>query len=360
MSKDNCTVGIICPANRKYAPYVENYINVLEKIGAEYKILTWNKAGIEENVDFSLNFKVRDSDSKKMLIGYVKFIFECKKYLRKNRIDKLIILTAAPAFFMGLRFLNKYRQKYILDIRDDSPFIRKFSRKFKKICSLAKEVIVSSNNFSEWTGRDTVLCHNVNLHYVYDHLHEAAKKDFQMPIRLVFAGMMIEKDVNLLVVEKLANDQNFILSYIGKPNRNKQEIEKFAEDHAVNNITFQGTYQKEEIVGIYKENADIINILRAKTTVNRNALPNKMYDAVLSGVPLIVFDHNEAIAKYVQEYSLGIVVSENDINSLSKCIIEKLNSFDYDLYKEGRQAFLNQVILDMNIYDNTIREFVLA
>ncbi len=351
-------IGIIVPSNKKYAPYIQNYIDILEKNKKDYRVMSWNKTGIKEDkIDFSFNYKVKDSDRKRIFWGYIWFIKACKKYIKKNKIDKLIILTAAPAFFLGLNYLNRYKNSFILDIRDDSPFIRKFPQKFKKICSKAYSVIVSSNEFSSWTGRKTVLCHNVDLEQLKLHIDDKILYKYTLPIRIVFAGMMIEEQCNIEVLKMFKSDNRFRHVFYGRDNFGKQMIMRYTEKEHMSNVSYEGAYNKDEIIDIYKENADLINIFRAKTTVNKNALPNKLYEAVLAGKPFIVFDHNSAISNYAKKYKIGIVIPEG-IKQVNDYIFNELQSFDYKLYSNGRSSFLIQVVKDMEEYINIVKNFI--
>lgn len=351
-------IGIIVPGNKKYTPYIQNYIEVLNRKHCDYRIMSWNKTGIQEDgIDFSFNYTVRDSDRKRMLLGYLRFISACKKYIRDNKIDKLIILTAAPAFFLGLHYLSKIKNNILLDIRDDSPFIRKFPNQFKKICGMAKSVIVSSNEFSSWTGRSTVLCHNVDLEQLRIHIDDTPTNKVEMPIRIVFAGVMIEEQCNVEVLKAFKEDCRFSHFFIGRDCTGKSVIKKFTEEEHMANVFFEGAYNKDEIIDIYREKADLINIFRAKTTVNRNALPNKLYEAVLSGKPIVVFEHNKAVAQYASDYYLGIVIPEELNTSINDYLYNQTGVFDFDKYRFQRKMFLNHVIEDMNNFKYTIEDF---
>jgi len=351
-------VGIIVPGNKKYTPYVENYVNILNDCNCEYRVLSWNKTGLQENgISLSFDYIVKDSDRKRMLLGYIKFISECKKFIKKNNVDKLIILTAAPAFFMGIRYLKRFKRNIILDIRDDSPFIRKFPDRFKRICLLANTVVVSSDEFTPWTGRDTILCHNADLEQFRLHKDDIIKDSFKKPARIVFAGVMIEESCNIEVLKVFLNDVRFEHIFIGRDSSGKKLIQNFVHDFGMANVTFEGSYNKDEIINIYRERADLINIFRAKTKVNRNALPNKLYEAVLAGKPIVVFEHNVAISKYVTKYYLGFVIPEEKEAKVNDFIFEKMKSFSFDKYKEGRKAFLEEVEKDMKRFAESIEMF---
>ena len=351
-------IGIITPGNIKYTPYVENYINIIKKSSEPYKVMSWDKKDIcEEGIDLRFRFPTEDSDRKRMLLGYIRFIKECKQFIKINNIDKLIIMTAAPAFFLGYRFLSKYRNKFILDIRDDSPFIRRFPNQFKRLCSLATNVVVSSNEFSPWTGRDTILCHNMNLEQLKLHMNDSIDDNVNEPIRIVFAGMMNEANCNIDVLTRIGNDQRFSLVYIGGENYEKKRIEEFVETEGLKNVSFEGTYDKKEIISIYREKADIINIFREQSVVNRNALPNKLYEAVLSGKPIAVYEHNVAIASYAQKYSLGFIIPESAKVMINDYLYQQMHNFDHRKYVTGRKAFLVEVENDMKQFTDVLEAF---
>lgn len=352
-------IGIIVPGNRKYTPYVENYIDTLTAENAQYRIMSWNKNGIEEdNIDFSFNYKVDDFDRKRMLLGYLRFLCACRKYIRKNGIDQLIILTAAPAFFLTKAFLSKFRDRFILDIRDDSPFIRRFPKLFHEICGMAKSVVVSSGHYTEWTGRDTVLCHNADLGLLAKHKDDpVSTMNNEDPIRITYAGVMIEGDCNIRTLEQFQNDQRFEFVYIGKESPDKQKIAEYVKTHAVNNVKFEGVYTKDQIIDIYHEKADLINILRNNTQINRDAVPNKLYEAVLAGKPVLVYWHNQAIVDYVRQYHIGIVIPEQENLNLTDYLYNEYKAIDMEEYERGRKAFLDQVDKDMKSFRKAVSEF---
>lgn len=351
-------IGIITPGNKKYTPYIENYLSILDSKNVEYKVMSWDKRNlVEDGVDMRFDYPINDSNRKKMVLGYIKFIKRCKSYIKKNEIDKLIILTAAPAFFMGLSYLSKFTGNFIFDIRDDSPFIRRFPKRFKKICAMAKTVVVSSGEFTPWTGRKTILCHNADLEQLRLHIDDEPTLGHQNPIRIVFAGVMIEGQCNVEVLKAFRNDSRFVHAFIGRDSIGKKIVQNFVASIGMRNVTFDGAYNKEDIIDIYRGKADLINIFRAKTTINRNALPNKLYEAVLAGRPIVVFEHNVAISNYANKFNLGIVLPE-EMNQMSEYVFNRIQSFDYNKYAEGRKLFLEQVDDDMKNYENAVIEFI--
>ncbi len=353
----NEEIAIIAPANIKYMPYIQNYIDILENTKQPYYIITWNKANIDEDkADYVLQYNVEDEDRKRMFLGYFKFSSMCKRIIRKKKTHKIIVLTAAPAFFMGSKFLKK--GQYIIDIRDDSPFIKHFRNKFIDICKSADQVIVSSPNYNQWTGREeNLLCHNVDMGLLHEAKKLPVRSAYSEPYTIVFAGMMNEAKANIAYLKQLGNDGRFHHVFFGRENHEKEKIVEYVKNEGMKNVDFYGTYEKNNILRIYRENACLVNIIREKCVVNKNALPNKLYDAVFSGVPVIVYDHNEAIASYVTKYSLGIVIHENELHSMGDIICSYFENFDRDKYADGRTAFIDEITEDMSQVKNAIENF---
>ena len=224
--KNTNRIGLIIPANIKYSPYVKNYISELEATCTDYHIISWNKKGIPEEVDYSFDFTVDDHNRFKILVGHLMFAQRCRKYIRRNHIEKLIIFTVAPSFFLGNRLLKKYSNRYIIDIRDDSPFIRVAGKRFVGKCRNAYNVVVSSPKYIGWTNRAACLCHNVDLELLKKNMYYSAKVSGKL-IRIVFAGVMIEADENIKFLDKLKGDTRFSHKYIGTDCIGKETLKTY-------------------------------------------------------------------------------------------------------------------------------------
>lgn len=348
-------IGLIVPANLKYSPYVNYYTDILQKQNIDYRIMSWDKAGIKEDVDMVYTLQTSDFDRKKILAGHFLFANKCKQYIKKENITHLIVYTIAPLYFMGYHFLKSFQGRIIMDIRDDSPFRRRFPDRLNRFADLAQTVVVSSPFYAEWIQKKSFQCHNVNLAMLDRYDDSFNHGAFTYPVKLTFAGMLIEEKLNMEVARQLADKEDFMLVFIGMEIEGKQKLRKYVEDNSIYNVTFKGEYKKDDIVDIYREEADIVNILRAKTEINKNALPNKLYDAVISGIPVAVYGHNEAISNYVKQYNLGIILKEEE--NLYKQLQDGIQHFDAQQYGTGRKEFLNKVRMDYSIFKDQLVQF---
>lgn len=349
-------IGLVIPANLKYSPYVKYYTDVLKRKNAEYRIMSWDKVGIREPVDMVYSYHTSDFDRKKILLGHVLFAVKCRKYIKKEKIDHLIIFTQAPLFFLGYGFLKRFRDKLFIDIRDDSPFRRHFQTKLNRISELAHTLAVSSPYYAEWFSRGSIHCHNVDMEMLIKYSSPFGKESISLPARLVFAGYMIEEVTNTRMIGELSNSDIFNLLYVGNECDGKAKLRQFVQENHIKNVSFEGEYRKENIVEIYRSKADLVNILREKTLINRNALPNKLYDAVLSGIPIVVYDHNEAIANYVKRYKLGAVITEQD--DFCEQLKRYISTYSASEYMSGRNEFLNLIKSDMEQFEVKLSAFI--
>ena len=349
-------IGLIVPANLKYSPYVKYYTEILRPEGVCFRTMVWDKTGTQEETDFRFTYLSSDFDRKRILLGHFLFSRQCKRYIRKEKIDHLIVFTIAPLYFLGYRFLKRFAGRIIMDIRDDSPFRVRFPKTLKKTAIIADTVVVSSPFYSDWVTTKTFLCHNADISLIEKYREPFPKDSFPDPFSIVYAGMMIEEQINIKAIQALANKNGFKMVYIGRDNEGKEKIRQYVKAHNIHNVSFIGEYKKEDIINLYRENADLVNILRENTLINRNALPNKLYEAVVSGIPLAVYEHNTAIANYVEKYGLGIILNERE--DLESQLKEKIRMFDMKGYQAGRQEFICMVLDDYERFREQLVHFV--
>ncbi len=216
-------------------------------------------------------------------------------------------------------------------------------------------VTVSSPFYADWVKQETYLCHNADQSMIDQYASAYGKDTINVPTSIVYAGMMREDQANISVIKALADTDDFKLTFIGRENEKKEIIERYVQEHKIKNVTFEGAYRKDDIVDIYREKADLINIFREDNIINRFALPNKLYDAVLSGIPVTVYDHNIAIANYVKQYNLGIVLNEK--GDLKEQLLRYAQTFDAIAYRTGRDEFIRQVRKDLQRFEDRLTEF---
>ncbi len=340
-------VGLILPNTLKYSPYIQYYIKAFDENNISYEILSWDKLGLNENVAHVFRYTSKDNQMLRKTMGYVKFRNWVIRTCRKQKYDKIIVFTLAPAVILSDFLQKEYRGKYYLDIRDDTILRKVMKKQIQKIIDGASGVISSSKEFDSWICRDNLICHNVDSCVVRNALEESeypCKAELHDPGRhsIMFAGMLNEWEINRELVKMYANAPQVSFIFHAPDSSGKQTIVDDCEENHITNVTFYGAYKKEEIYGMYRCEADWVNIIRRESVVNRNALPNKLYDAMVAGVPVIVLSHNKAVCDYVVKFHLGLVF--DSLEDMKAQFIQRAEAFDYRQFAKGRENFLKEVL----------------
>lgn len=349
-------VCIITTCNLKYAPYAKIYTDILDKLEIKYDIVTWNKCGLDENVQYSYSGKKDDGKLIKTFFQYIGFGRFLDNILQKNNYSRLIVCTPAPLLFLRMKTIKKYNKRFLWDIRDDTPVRKYFKRRFLQICNCAALFVTSSKRYDEWILHSSILSHNTDKEMLLNYMDYSPhrKNDFSS-LRIVNAGLMIEEEENIRILDILRNSKDYLFVYYGTDVPGRIALVEHCNKNNITNVIFRGVYNKNEIISIYRENGDLINILRQNTIVNRNALPNKFYESVIAGIPLLVYEHNTAISNYVKDYYLGIILKDtSEITTLK----ELYDSFDFNKYAQGRKNFLESVLNDINLFEKSITKFI--
>lgn len=350
-------VGLIVPGTIKFCPYVNYYIDILNQAQIPFEIISWDKRGLNENVTYAYRYKTRDGQLLKKTIGYIGFRNYVLHICKMRKYDKLIVFTLAPALLIKDYLVKNYAGKFILDIRDDTVLRRYAGKKIKALVDSAIGVVTSSHEFDVWLGSDTIMCHNVDANIVKDVVEKGkypcpVKKRDDAFRRIMFAGSLNEWNINLKILQSMKNNPDVIFIYHTPDVAVKKNLTSYCEAESVENVLFFGEYKKSEIYDMYRNEADFANCIRCESEVNRNALPNKLYDAMLSGVPILVLAHNKAICDYVKKYHLGLIF--NDEQDFIDNFIQQSKVFDYDLFATGRMQFLQKILDECTLFASSV------
>ena len=109
-----------------------------------------------------------------------------------------------------------------------------------------------------------------------------------------------------------------------------------------NSISFKflGILQQHDVFKVMQETDFLCMIYPSNNLNNQYASPNKLYDAIHLGIPVICNDDME-VAKYVDQYKLGITLSRREIEHPDQSVVDKImnklqNNFETKLGAELR------------------------
>lgn len=346
-------IALICPSNMLFMPYVGNYEEIIKEIQIDYDIIYWDRFGIESNSEFVYqDFKV---GHKRNIIDYYKYSKFVSKILKKYDYDKVIVFGLQLIFFLQGILTKKYRNNYIIDIRDYHKIINYLN--IKKIILKSTCTVLSSPGFTEWLPKSDkyIVNHNTKIKNIAE-LTEPRLPNFNnKKISIGCIGALRDYKINVDFIQSLKNNVMFQLNYHGEGDINKNLI-LFIKENNIQNVNCTGRYDKNEEKDLYLSN-DFINILWYNDGINNKlALPNRLYNSVIYGKPIITFDDGTFLSEIIRKYHLGLVISS--FNNVEQDINNYLSNFDIDIYNSGRKQFINNVINDNKIFKKSLIEFI--
>lgn len=148
-------VGVIGFSNLRYMPYFNVYESFLKENRIDFDLIYWDRKNMNEksNNNTIVYRKEMSDDSDKIwklkqMYGFFKF---CEKVIKEKKYDFLIILTTLPALFLSKFLKKKYKDRFILDIRDYTYEKYSFYKKMLgKVVHVSKMTVISSPSFFEF------------------------------------------------------------------------------------------------------------------------------------------------------------------------------------------------------------------
>lgn len=328
---------VICPSSPEFMPYLRLYNENIN----EAKMIIWERSvsvrGQERGGNFSVYRDKKEGHSRGPL-DYLRFGFYVYKWLGRNtrRGDTCLVFGFQLLWLlwpvMWLRGLT-----WLVDIRDYHFLYRWIPT---VIYRKSKLCIVSSPTYKELlpNGCRVVVSHNyLGTRYKLKRAVKAGP-----PYIISCIGMIRDYSANLVLVEKLKNNRNFILEFHGEGDASRM-LKAMVDSLDARNVAFTGYYRQDEEASFFNR-ADIINILLDEGSYSyKFALANRMYNALALGIP-IVCSAGSLTAQYVEKYRVGICLEKDEDWAIK--LLGYLNLLDYNVFAKGIQRFFESVSKD--------------
>lgn len=315
---------------------------------SNYDLIYWNRLENDEKTNavkvYKYNHPVR-KDSKisnlwDLFTGYLGFRRFAKKVLLKNNYKLIIALTGNVAVLLGSVLKTKYKEKYIMDIRDyfleDNPLYRMLEQSVINSAALA---LISSPSFVSFLGdHDFKIVHNVQNIDPVDMKAIKAREHKCEPYVLANIGTAKTLDLDMETIKFFANDERFELRYIG---RGFEVLNQFCRDNGIWNVKASGDFSSTQTIGFYKDLDGILSLFGNEKTNFIHCLPNKLYYAAQLEIPILVTP-NTYMSKVVDEYSLGFNLDLSD-QSIKERILDSYSSYAKEKRAQGARRFMTLV-----------------
>lgn len=349
-------IALIIPNNLWFCPYVKIYTDFLDKHSVSYDIISWNRDGKQENGVIQFNNQVNSSNPCALLCSYIRFADFAKKNIITNCYERLIIFTPQVGIFLSGFLKRKYQGKYIFDYRDLSieqkcifkiPFIKLLNNSFVNV--------ISSPGFKQYLPKnyDFLISHNFDINRVKRAIIEDFECNKSKPIGVLTIGGIRDYESNKEVIDALANDSRFQISFVGK-GPSAEDLKNYSNVQDIKNISFVGYYKKEE-EDKYILNAHILNIFYPRKISHDTALSNRFYNSLILKKPMITTS-GTIQGEYTEKYDIGLAVLNCD--NLKEKIIDFLDNLDFKAYSERCNNLLKVFLADYYKWEAVMERFI--
>lgn len=360
---DNQRILFILPALPDFVPYVYNYFKIAGECGRDYDVVCWNRRGDKE-ISLPQNYTVYNHPTSdkystlhklREIYGFYRFV---KGSIRGNEYHAVFTYTIADSIFFTPWLTRHYRGRYVFDIRDYSPMIDHGLTRWiiKQLLRYSAVNVISSEGFLRWLpkGFDYTVCHNTDLDKVRQSIENNERKESDSILHVLTIGALRNTDANLEVIQALSNYDGVQLDFVGDGGA-VPALKQYCEENEITNVSFHGRYRKNEEDGFVRQ-CDVMNIVLPHDSVADYLMSNRFYLSVRFRKPMVV---NEGCfqAEQVRRYGIGLVI-KSDENLYSR-LMGYWKELDWNKYETGCQSFLEQVVKDMCIWEERVKNAML-
>lgn len=330
----------------------------VEKKGITKSILILNKNKRVPILRF--NIKAEFGQGLSNILPLIKWQFQLMKWLYKNRKNYDLIHaydfdTVLPALLMKIFF----KKKYIYDICDfyiDAFHVPKFIKPLiKKMDFLAinkaeKTILVNETRLSQIKGskpKEIVFIHNtpIDTNIKYEKCMSFSKPT------IFYGGILSDRRMILETIEICKRHKEWNL-FIAGYGRLEKECEKAANNYK--NIKFIGKKNYDEIINYTRKATVIFACYDPSVPNHKYSSPNKLYEAMMCGKPIVV-SKDTGVDELVVSEKIGISCNYNE-QSLEEAYSYLLNNRDISEEMGSRARKLYDEKYNWEIMENRIEE----
>ena len=349
---------ILSYCNLYILPYAKTYIGSSIQSGNECTIVYWDrdcdggdKDAYPGTIQIAYYRKITGKSSwKEKILGYIGATRLFRRVLKTQAYDFVVVLEATAGVACFDLLTKKYRQKYLLDIRDYSLENNKiFYYVESLVVRYSKMNVISSPAYRRFlpNSGSYVVSHN----YFPSNCEEKCSDSFRdvetnnNVINISFVGTVRFYDVNKKILDAFKNDNRFSINYFGK---GSEVLKEYCHNNGINNARFHGAFNSEMTMNMYRNTQLINNLYGNHSKYLDYALSNRLYHACELRIPILVCK-DTYMAEVVEKYNLGYAV---DINKpvVPEEIYNWYIKFNIEQFALGCEKLLHDVELDNKEY----------
>lgn len=365
-------VGIVYIQDIRYCPYLERYATALEAENIPYECIWWERWSetkpLPSYVERAAGRHIFGKHSEmarhplSKLTDFAAFGRFASQIIKKQNYDKLIVLTTMSGMVLYNLLTSTYKDRYIFDIRDRSyegvPPYRKLEA---DIIDASKFTCISSEGFLEFLPRERPYV--ISDNFLYNDIESARgivfkKKPIGEPLHLAYLGFIRYFDENRKILDKLIDDERFVLDYHGL-GADYDKLVDYQQKSGSKRLNVTGYFDLRVDKKALCESADIINNFYPHTLeIQRLATTNKAYDGMIYRRPQLVSKHTFS-EKLVERWGIGCALDISDPKFADQ-LYDYYHSLNEKLFNHRAEAALVAVQKRDKLYSEKIKEFCRA
>ncbi len=329
------SIKMIAAEEIAYDQRVLKEAEYLSNAGYDVEILCWDREGRfrDKEIEVIGKFKIKRFFPKAIygsgliqIFAFIKFILQCKQYLRNKEYDYLHCQNL-DGFVVG--YLVDREKQIVFDMREY--FAGRESNRIKKfiISNLVDFAIKNSshtvyvNDTQKTAVKQDMLGKLIFLpNYPDNTLLKFDKKERSDKIRISYIGFIRQYDVYKRLFEAIADMPDVEVSIHGN-GTDYNRLKVMEKDHK--NIKVTGEYEPKDAGELYI-NTDITYCVYTNSNENwRTAYPIKLFESILTKTPLIASKGSVA-GDFIIEKGIGFVVDEGSVENIRELIMYLRNN----------------------------------
>lgn len=349
--------------NECFEPRVRNYLNYFDENNVDYHVIAWNRNGTAQP-DKKITFFQKKAEYGKRIANipnkFLWILFVIKQIFKNRKNCTAIHACDIDAIIPALIVGKILRKTVIFDIFD---WISSLTGK-----GVVYRIVEFLQNFAYKHSDYIILCEEERKAQA-----RTINKNVHVLPNIPNGNVVFDKET----IEQTNEDKekyDLVISYVGVFDRDRglenllecvadcpdvklniagfgvldDMIQKYAHDYE--NIRYWGRVEYEVGQAIMKGSDVIAAMYHLTSPLHKFAAPNKYYESLILGVPMITTE-NTLVGKKVFKYNTGFVISEE-----KQALCDLLKSDD--LHSEIKEKSRNCKDVWNNIYSNYYSEFM--
>lgn len=352
-------------------PRMSKRIRSLSKISSDLSVIYWDRThgqGFKIEEFESANCLKLDASNER---NFVKRSLESRSLLRrssrilKERRPEMIYVSGIECMPAARRMKRVCGSHIVLEIADlpANSYTERFSFLSKPLEALVNREVSSADSIvitspyyyidyykhrTRFKEEEVFLFENVPEQSVFS----GFKKKPHDIFRVAFIGGVRYFDSirTLFEAGKGIDGLEVLIAGKGPDYERVLELSK-----TYSNVKITGEYNyKKEIVSLYSEIDLVYAVYNTKGINERLALPNKLYEAIVCEIPIVV-SKGTCLELYVKELGVGFLVTDGDVNELRTLFLEIMGAGNSKLQRISKKE---SEIKEGFFYENIEQEFI--